>query len=97
MYASLLSALLAARSSNALLKVLSDTDVNYYSLAALEASKNPEASSSWMEKNRIWRCGTRTGSGLSSVDGSRTLLIMAQERGAIILMILVLFITSFRL
>ena len=38
-YAPLLSATLAARSSNALIKAMRDTDVNYYSVAALKASR----------------------------------------------------------
>ena len=40
-YALLLSALLAARSPNALLKVMRDADVDYYSLAALKPSQRP--------------------------------------------------------
>ena len=76
MYAPLLSAPLAARSSNALLKAMRDTDVNYYSPLRW---KLPRMRKSLLPGRTGAGCGGRVQerAGLLGVYASRTALRLA--------------------
>ena len=77
MYAPLLSAPLAARSSNALSKAMRDTNVDYYSLLYW---KLPRMRKSLLPGRTGARCGgmVHERAGLSSVYASRTDLRLAK-------------------